>query len=63
MTTTPRRFQYVQVDVFTSHPLEGNALAVFTDARGLSDAEMQEIHRLSGRKGRIVDWTWSPKWD
>ena len=29
----------------------------------LSDAEMQEIHRLSGRKGRIVDWTWSPKWD
>ena len=29
----------------------------------LTDAEMQEIHRLSGRKGRIVDWTWSPKWD
>ena len=29
----------------------------------LSDAEMKEIHQLSGRKGRIVDWTWSPKWD
>ena len=29
----------------------------------LSDAEMQEIHRLSGRNGRIVDWTWSPDWD
>jgi 2,5-diketo-D-gluconate reductase B len=29
----------------------------------LSDAEMQEIHRLSGHKGRIVDWSWSPKWD
>ena len=29
----------------------------------LSDAEMQEIHRLSGRDGRIVDWTWSPDWD
>ncbi len=29
----------------------------------ISDAEMQEIHKLSGRKGRIVDWTWSPKWD
>jgi diketogulonate reductase-like aldo/keto reductase len=29
----------------------------------LSDAEMQEIHGLSGRKGRIVDWSWSPKWD
>jgi 2,5-diketo-D-gluconate reductase B len=29
----------------------------------LSDAEMREIHALSGSDGRIVDWTWSPKWD
>jgi diketogulonate reductase-like aldo/keto reductase len=29
----------------------------------LSDAAMQEIHRLSGQKGRIVDWSWSPNWD
>ncbi len=29
----------------------------------LSDAEMKEIHGLSGRNDRIVDWTWSPKWD
>lgn len=29
----------------------------------LSDAEMQDIHRMSGRNDRIVDWTWSPKWD
>jgi 2,5-diketo-D-gluconate reductase B len=29
----------------------------------LSDAEMQEIAALSRRGGRIVDWTWSPKWD
>jgi diketogulonate reductase-like aldo/keto reductase len=29
----------------------------------LSNAEMQEIHRLSARDGRIVDWTWSPDWD
>ena len=29
----------------------------------LSDAEMNEIHTLSRRGGRIVDWTWSPKWD
>jgi diketogulonate reductase-like aldo/keto reductase len=29
----------------------------------LSDAEMAEIHRLSGRGDRIVDWTWSPQWD
>jgi diketogulonate reductase-like aldo/keto reductase len=29
----------------------------------LTDAEMQDIHRLSGRNDRIVDWTWSPNWD
>jgi 2,5-diketo-D-gluconate reductase B len=29
----------------------------------LTDAEMREIHALSGRDGRIVDWTWSPKRD
>jgi diketogulonate reductase-like aldo/keto reductase len=29
----------------------------------LSDAEMQEVAGLSRRGGRIVDWTWSPKWD
>jgi trans-2,3-dihydro-3-hydroxyanthranilate isomerase len=33
------------MDVFTERPLEGNALAVFTDARGLSDAEMQAVAR------------------
>ena len=38
-----RKFQVVQVDVFSSRPLEGNALAVFPDGRGLSDAEMQAI--------------------
>jgi trans-2,3-dihydro-3-hydroxyanthranilate isomerase len=32
-----------QWDVFSSKPLEGNSLAVFSDARGLSDAEMQAI--------------------
>jgi trans-2,3-dihydro-3-hydroxyanthranilate isomerase len=32
-----------QWDVFSSRPLEGNSLAVFFDARGLSDAEMQAI--------------------
>jgi len=40
-----RRFQYVQIDVFTKRRLEGNPLAVFTDARGLSDAEMQALAR------------------
>lgn len=33
------------MDVFASRPLEGNALAVFTDAHGLSSEEMQSIAR------------------
>src|SRR3974390_1764375 len=40
-----RTFSFVQLDVFTSHPLEGNQLAVFPDARGLSDQEMQKLAR------------------
>jgi trans-2,3-dihydro-3-hydroxyanthranilate isomerase len=40
-----RRFPVVTVDVFASRALEGNQLAVFTDARGLSDAEMQALAR------------------
>lgn len=40
---TTRRFPYVQLDVFSSRPLEGNQLAVFTDATGLSSEEMQAL--------------------
>jgi trans-2,3-dihydro-3-hydroxyanthranilate isomerase len=40
-----RTFAFVQLDVFTDQPLEGNQLAVFTDARGLSDVEMQKLAR------------------
>lgn len=40
-----RCFPYVQVDVFTPRALEGNALAVFPDARGLSSDEMQAVAR------------------
>ena len=40
-----RRLNFVQIDVFASERLQGNALAVFTDARRLSDAEMQSIAR------------------
>lgn len=29
----------------------------------LSDSEMREIAGLARGGGRIVDWTWSPKWD
>ncbi len=42
---TMRKFRFVHLDVFTSRPLEGNQLAVFTDARGLSDGEMQKLAR------------------
>lgn len=43
--TSPRRFPYVVVDVFTRTRFGGNPLAVVTDARGLSDIEMQLIAR------------------
>jgi len=44
--STKRHFPFVQVDVFTSVPLEGNQLAVFPDARDLSDAEMQKLAKV-----------------
>jgi len=40
-----RTYEFVQLDVFTQTPLTGNALAVFTDARGLDDDEMQALAR------------------
>ena len=43
MSNQKRRLPFVTVDVFTSVPLEGNQLAVFTDGRSLSDAEMQSL--------------------
>jgi trans-2,3-dihydro-3-hydroxyanthranilate isomerase len=41
----PRTFDYAQVDVFAARALEGNALAIFPDARGLSTADMQALAR------------------
>jgi trans-2,3-dihydro-3-hydroxyanthranilate isomerase len=41
----PRILDHAQVDVFAERPLEGNALAIFTDARSLSTAEMQSLAR------------------
>jgi trans-2,3-dihydro-3-hydroxyanthranilate isomerase len=38
-------FRYVICDVFTDRPLEGNALAVFTDARAMPDALLQPLAR------------------
>ena len=40
-----RSYRFVHVDVFTNQPFGGNQLAVFTDARGLSAAEMQTLAR------------------
>ena len=38
-------YEFVQLDVFTRTPLTGNPLAIFTDARGLTDQEMQALAR------------------
>src|SRR6188474_250086 len=38
-----RTFAFVTVDVFTDRRFGGNPLAVFPDASGLSDAEMQSL--------------------
>jgi trans-2,3-dihydro-3-hydroxyanthranilate isomerase len=40
-----RRFPFVQLDVFSSRPFEGNSLAVFPDGSGLSDQHMQALAR------------------
>jgi len=39
------RFRYVVCDVFTDSPLEGNQLAVFTDARDLPEETLQPLAR------------------
>src|SRR5215469_8349882 len=44
-SNSKRRLSFVQLDVFTSVPLEGNQLAVFADGSSLSDAEMQTVAR------------------
>jgi trans-2,3-dihydro-3-hydroxyanthranilate isomerase len=38
-------YEFVQLDVFTRTPLTGNPLAIFTDARDLSDQQMQALAR------------------
>ena len=40
-----RTYEFVQLDVFTQTPLAGNPLAIFPDARELTDAEMQALAR------------------
>jgi trans-2,3-dihydro-3-hydroxyanthranilate isomerase len=45
MLSVRRSYEFLQVDVFTQTPLQGNPLAIFTDARGLNDNEMQALAR------------------
>src|SRR5579863_8167894 len=42
---TKKGFDFIQVDVFAQTPLQGNPLAVFPDALGMSDAQMLSITR------------------
>src|SRR4051812_35072892 len=37
------RFRYVVIDVFTDEPLQGNQLAVFTDARDIPEENLQRV--------------------
>ena len=37
------RYRYVVCDVFTNEPLAGNQLAVFTDARGIPEEQLQRL--------------------
>jgi trans-2,3-dihydro-3-hydroxyanthranilate isomerase len=39
------RHRYVVVDVFTDEPLQGNQLAVFTDAREIPESQLQRLAR------------------
>ena len=40
-----RRYRFIQTDVFTNVVFSGNPLAVYYEAEGLSDEEMQQIAR------------------
>src|SRR2546428_1065736 len=39
------RYRYVVADVFTDTPLQGNQVAVFTDAREIPEEQLQSIAR------------------
>ncbi len=41
----PHTYRYYWLDVFTQHVFGGNQLAVFPEAEGISDAQMQQIAR------------------
>src|SRR4051812_48841592 len=39
------RYRYVVADVFTDTPLQGNQVAVFTDARDIPEEQLQRLAR------------------
>src|SRR2546430_877342 len=41
-------FRYVVVDVFTDTPLQGNQLAVFTDAQQIPEEQLQPLAKEMG---------------
>jgi trans-2,3-dihydro-3-hydroxyanthranilate isomerase len=45
LTARVARFRYVVADVFTDTPLQGNQVAVFTDARDIPDDRLQPLAR------------------
>ena len=50
-----RTLEYSILDVFAERPFEGNALAVFHDARSLSDEEMQKAAETAmAEKGTLM---------
>lgn len=40
-----RQYRFLQLDVFTDHAFGGNPLAVFPEAEGITDEQMQQIAR------------------
>ena len=40
-----RVLKFYQADVFSAHPFGGNPVAVFPDAQGLSDDQLQQVAR------------------
>jgi trans-2,3-dihydro-3-hydroxyanthranilate isomerase len=54
-------FRYVLVDVFTDRPLEGNALAIFTDAREIPEEMLQRLARETNLSETV--FVYPPGWD
>jgi len=48
------RYDFVQLDVLPQTPLAGNPLAIFTDARDLTDKQMQGLaHEMESLRNNL----------